>query len=61
MSLYYSGEMTMKDIGGVLGINESRVSQIHKVALGKMQVELPVKGIDSVNAFYGFAIAQSSS
>ena len=28
--------MTMKEIGGVLGINESRVSQIHKSALEKM-------------------------
>ncbi len=31
--LYYTNEMTMKEIGGVLGINESRVSQIHKSAL----------------------------
>ena len=31
--LYYTNEMTMKEIGGVLGINESRVSQIHKRAL----------------------------
>ena len=30
-------EMTMKEIGGILGINESRVSQIHKAALEKMQ------------------------
>ena len=35
--LYYTNEMTMKEIGGVLGINESRVSQIHKSALEKMQ------------------------
>jgi hypothetical protein len=26
----------MKEIGGVLGINESRVSQIHKTAIEKM-------------------------
>src|SRR5581483_7389045 len=30
--LYYTNEMTMKEIGGILGINESRVSQIHKSA-----------------------------
>jgi len=36
--LYYTNEMTMKEIGGVLGINESRVSQIHKSALEKMMV-----------------------
>jgi RNA polymerase sigma factor for flagellar operon FliA len=51
VSWYYTKEMTMKEIGGVLGINESRVSQIHKAALGKMQVELHTRGIDSVHAF----------
>ena len=34
--LYYTNEMTMKEIGDVLGVNESRVSQIHKTALKKM-------------------------
>src|SRR6202023_1586291 len=43
--LYYTKEMTMKEIGGVLGINESRVSQIHKSALEKMQVALEGNGI----------------
>ena len=33
--LYYTNEMTMKEIGGILGINESRVSQIHKSGSGK--------------------------
>ncbi len=48
--LYYTNEMTMKEIGGVLGVNESRVSQIHKSALEKMQVVLQANGIDSVHA-----------
>jgi RNA polymerase sigma factor for flagellar operon FliA len=47
VTLYYSQEMTMKNIGGVLGINESRVSQIHKSALEKMQVVLQANGITS--------------
>jgi RNA polymerase sigma factor for flagellar operon FliA len=51
VSLYYSGEMTMKEIGGILGINESRVSQIHKAALEKMQVVLQNNGISSPQAF----------
>jgi RNA polymerase sigma factor for flagellar operon FliA len=51
VSLYYSGEMTMKEIGGILGINESRVSQIHKAALEKMQVVLQSNGISSPQAF----------
>ena len=49
--LYYTNEMTMKEIGGILGINESRVSQIHKSALEKMSVVLQANGIDSVHAF----------
>ncbi len=49
--LYYSNEMTMKEIGGVLGINESRVSQIHKSALEKMMVALQANGITSSQAF----------
>ena len=49
--LYYTTEMTMKEIGGILGINESRVSQIHKSALEKMQVALGANGITSAHAF----------
>jgi RNA polymerase sigma factor for flagellar operon FliA len=51
VSLYYTGEMTMKEIGCILGINESRVSQIHKAALEKMQVVLESNGITSSQAF----------
>ena len=49
--LYYTNEMTMKEIGGVLGINESRVSQIHKSALEKMMAVLQQNGITSSQAF----------
>jgi RNA polymerase sigma factor for flagellar operon FliA len=49
--LYYTNEMTMKEIGGLLSINESRVSQIHKSALERMQVSLQANGISSVHAF----------
>jgi RNA polymerase sigma factor for flagellar operon FliA len=41
----------MKEIGGVLGINESRVSQIHKAALEKMAAALEANGITSSQAF----------
>jgi RNA polymerase sigma factor for flagellar operon FliA len=51
VELYYKSEMTMKEIGGVLGINESRVSQIHKSALEKMNVALQGAGIHSSHAF----------
>lgn len=49
--LYYTNEMTMKEIGNILGINESRVSQIHKSALEKMNVALEGAGITSSQAF----------
>jgi len=49
--LYYTNEMTMKEIGGILGINESRVSQIHKSALEKMATALAASGITSSQAF----------
>ncbi len=49
--LYYTKDMTMREIGGILGINESRVSQIHKSALEKMANALQSAGIGSVGAF----------
>ena len=49
--LYYTKELTMKEIGGMLGINESRVSQIHKSALEKMATALQSAGISSAQAF----------
>jgi len=49
--LYYTKDMTMREIGGILGINESRVSQIHKSALEKMQTALQTAGIQSSGAF----------
>lgn len=48
--LYYTKDMTMREIGGVLGINESRVSQIHKSALEKMACTLQSSGIHSSGA-----------
>ncbi len=49
--LYYTNEMTMKEIGDMIGVNESRVSQIHKTALKKMAVALQSEGIHSAGAF----------
>lgn len=47
VTLYYEADMSMKEIGGMLGVNESRVSQIHKSALAKMQVTLGKNGFRS--------------
>jgi RNA polymerase sigma factor for flagellar operon FliA len=35
--LYYYGEVTMKEIGAELGVNESRVSQLHARALRRLK------------------------
>ncbi len=49
--LYYTNELTMKEIGDLLGVNESRISQIHKTALKKMATALQSEGIHSAQAF----------
>lgn len=40
VSLYYFDEMTMKEIGKVLGVNESRVSQLHTKAMLRLRTKL---------------------
>jgi RNA polymerase sigma factor for flagellar operon FliA len=40
LTLYYSEELTMKEVGAVLGIGESRVSQIHSSAVVHLRVQL---------------------
>ncbi|HEY6293295.1 MAG TPA: FliA/WhiG family RNA polymerase sigma factor [Terriglobia bacterium] len=37
LSLYYEHDLTMKQIGDELGIDESRVSQIHSAALSRLR------------------------
>jgi len=40
VSLYYHDELTMKEIGAILGITESRVSQIHTKAILRLRSKL---------------------
>jgi len=40
LTLYYYEELTMKEIGEVLGVNESRISQIHSKVLAKLKLRL---------------------
>lgn len=40
LSLYYREELTLKEIGMVLGISESRVCQLHARAIAKLRVLL---------------------
>lgn len=37
ISLYYYGEVTMKQIGAEIGVNESRVSQLHARAIRRLR------------------------
>jgi RNA polymerase sigma factor for flagellar operon FliA len=40
LSLYYYEELTMKEVGHVIGVGESRVSQIHSSAMVKLRGRL---------------------
>ena len=40
MSLYYVEELNLKEIGAVLGVSESRVSQIHSQAVVRLRARL---------------------
>jgi RNA polymerase sigma factor FliA len=55
IALYYYGEVTMKEIGAELGVNESRVSQLHARALRRLRDALgadttPVAAVQSIRA-----------
>lgn len=47
VQLYYENEMSMREIGVIMGVNESRVSQIHKAALAKMQASFSCAGLSA--------------
>ena len=41
LSLYYEQDLNLKEIGEVLGVSESRVSQIHSQATLRIKSRLP--------------------
>ncbi|MCD6138736.1 MAG: FliA/WhiG family RNA polymerase sigma factor [Deltaproteobacteria bacterium] len=49
ISLYYYDELTLKEIGKVLGLTESRISQIHAKAIIKLRAKL--------KSFYRFNVS----
>jgi len=51
VKLYYEADTSMREIGNMLGVKESRISQIHKSALAKMQIILSGSGVFSTAAF----------
>ena len=40
LALYYFEELTMKQVGAVMGIGESRVSQIHSLSIARLRARL---------------------
>src|SRR5438874_3343674 len=59
IGLYYYGEVTMKQIGAAIGVNESRVSQLHARAIRRLRTALGEMGSQQVaemrKAFAEFA------
>jgi RNA polymerase sigma factor for flagellar operon FliA len=43
LNLYYFGEITMKQIGDAIGVNESRVSQLHARAIDRLRKLMELK------------------
>jgi RNA polymerase sigma factor FliA len=43
MGLYYEQEMNLKEIGAVMGVSESRVSQLHSQAIARLRAKLREK------------------
>ncbi len=48
ITLYYGEEMLLRDISEILGVTESRVSQIHSRALYRLNRELATRSSDEI-------------
>lgn len=46
MALYYDEELNLREIGAVMGVSESRVSQIHSQAVIRLQARMGNKSLD---------------
>src|SRR5436190_2975204 len=58
IGLYYYGEVTMKQIGAEIGVNESRVSQLHARAIRRLRVALSeMAPADAMNALKSAVLA----
>jgi len=56
LALYYFEELTMKEVGAVLGIGESRVSQIHSLAVVRLRSRM-----DEIMGSRGAAVRTASA
>lgn len=48
ITLYYYDELTLKEIGEVLGLSESRICQIHRAVLRKLKQYLSLSSQDAI-------------
>jgi RNA polymerase sigma factor (sigma-70 family) len=59
IGMYYYGEVTMKEIGAEIGVNESRVSQLHARAIRRLRDSLgamsPDQAVEMRQALIEFA------
>src|SRR5947208_5528528 len=62
IGLYYYGEETMKQIGAEIGVNESRVSQLHARAIRRLRDALgrlsPLQAVEMRRALVAFATSK---
>src|SRR5688572_15986683 len=49
IALYYYRDVTMKQIGAEIGVNESRVSQLHARAIQRLKKSLDIPALDAVS------------
>jgi RNA polymerase sigma factor for flagellar operon FliA len=48
ISLYYFGDVTMKQIGDAIGVNESRISQLHARAISRLRDVLATGAAEAI-------------
>lgn len=60
LALYYYEELTMQEVGQVLGVTESRVSQIHSSAILKLRVALRRHRVQASDLGFA-AVAEASA
>jgi RNA polymerase sigma factor FliA len=49
LALYYDEELTMSEIAGLLGLSESRISQLRSLALSRLRVYLHATGVSATD------------
>jgi RNA polymerase sigma factor FliA len=60
IGLYYYGEITMKEIGAEIGVNESRVSQLHARAIRRLRAALNGAGAQQMTELHQALVAFAS-